>query len=650
MLVTFSPARFLALREATVDGREDTRLQAWGLDVLRLRLEVLRLLSLAERRLVVALVVFSFAAGVLPLLFTLSVGLLVGDIPDVVADGFDSAAGSRMVWTLIATTVLFALIQVLAPAQDAVALIVRRQIDERLAGKTLDDLLRPHGIAHLEDPALLDHVYLLREGSQNLEASPGGAAVMTVRLPGVFIQGLGGAVLLGIAFSWWVAAGLLAACLVCRRIHRRALIDYLWSWVHPEEERIHRRYHYELTLGFGSHAGWRAGSEIAKESRIFGLLDWLLDRFNVDWHIAMRRSESTRNRLFRAVLLGYGVLFVAHTVSFTLLAVAAARGSLGLGALAVAVQASFDLSHLSRGQPWDHELEFGTVVLPKVRELEAITRRAAEVAGRREPGTGLPRREIRFEGVAFRYPGGDHDVLSGLDLSIPAGRSLAIVGPNGAGKTTLVKLLARLYDPSEGRISVDGIDFDDLDPHGWQRQISVIFQDFVRYQLPARENVGFGAPSRLNDHVALERAATMYGADEVIEGLPYGWDTVLSRRYSRGTDISDGQWQRIALARCHLAIEAGAKVLVLDEPTASLDVRAEAEFFGRFVELTQGLTTILISHRFSTVRAASRVVVLDEGRIREDGTHEELVALGGIYADMFRMQAGRFTESGREQV
>lgn len=229
-----------------------------------------------------------------------------------------------------------------------------------------------------------------------------------------------------------------------------------------------------------------------------------------------------------------------------------------------------------------------------------------------------------------------------MDLSIPAGHSIAIVGPNGAGKTTLVKLLAGLYEPIAGRIVVDDVDLPELHPSHWHQQIAVIFQDFVRYELTARENVGFGSVAHLDDPEALARAATKSGAKALIETLPHGWETVLSRQYTWGADLSGGEWQRIALARCHLAIEAGARILVLDEPTASLDVRAEAEFFDRFVELTEGLTTIIISHRFSTVRAASRVVVLDEGRILEDGSHEELVALGGMYAEMFRLQAGRY--------
>lgn len=210
--------------------------------------------------------------------------------------------------------------------------------------------------------------------------------------------------------------------------------------------------------------------------------------------------------------------------------------------------------------------------------------------------------------------------------------------------------MAGLYEPTEGLITVDGVDLRDLDQRAWQRQIAVIFEDFVRFELPARENVGFGSVAHLDDGAALTRAASKTGADTIIDDLPFGWDTVLSRQYAQGVDLSGGEWQRIALARCHLAIEAGARILVLDEPTASLDVRAEAEFYERFVEVTEGLTTILISHRFSTVRAASRIVVLDGGRIREDGSHQELLSLGGMYAEMFRLQAGRLdADLGREE-
>jgi ATP-binding cassette subfamily B protein len=213
-----------------------------------------------------------------------------------------------------------------------------------------------------------------------------------------------------------------------------------------------------------------------------------------------------------------------------------------------------------------------------------------------------------------------------------------------------VKLLAGLYEPTRGRIAVEGIDLRELEPRAWQRRIAVIFQDYVHYELPARENVGFGSVSHLDDPSALARAAARAGALDMIEALPRGWDTVLSRQYTDGADLSGGEWQRIALARCLLAVESGARILVLDEPTASLDVRAEAEFFDRFVELTEGLSTILISHRFSTVRAAGRIVVLDGGRIREDGSHEELLALDGMYAEMFRLQAGRFDAGSNKEA
>jgi ATP-binding cassette subfamily B protein len=260
----------------------------------------------------------------------------------------------------------------------------------------------------------------------------------------------------------------------------------------------------------------------------------------------------------------------------------------------------------------------------------------------------LPAREIRFDGVSFSYPGAPTPVFDALDLVIPAGTSMALVGANGAGKTTLVKLLARLYEPTAGRILIDGVDLRDLDIASWRDRLAVIFQDFVHYELSAADNVGLGGLSRIDDRPALVAAATRAGTRELIEGLAHGWDTVLARGYTDGAELSGGEWQRVALARALLAVDAGAGVLALDEPTANLDVRAEAKLFDRFLDITSApvgggrLTTLLISHRFSTVRRAQTICVLDRGRVAERGTHEELVAAGGRYAAMFGLQAARF--------
>jgi ABC-type multidrug transport system fused ATPase/permease subunit len=595
---------------------------------------VLRLLPLAERRLVVVLAVLALASGLLPLVLTLSIGVLTAEIPKVVGDGFDSEAGQRLVWILAVATGAFAALQALTPLRGVLTLIVGRQIDEAIRARTLEDLLRPDRIAHLEDPTLQDHLTVIREGSTSREARPGGAAVATVWLLDVYVRSLGATVFVGIAFAWWAAVGLLGVCLLARRIIRRADFAFLWAIVDANRLRIRRRTDYDEKMGIGPAT--------AKETRVFGLTGWIGDRFGADWDEAVWPIHHTRNRLTRSLGVAGGLVLVTFVTVFALAADAAVAGRIGLGALAIVVRSSFDLAELARGGPWDWELELGTGVLPKVKELHARAERAATSAGTERPSHEIPRDEIRFEEVGFKYPGSDRDVLRGLDLSIPAGRSVAIVGPNGVGKTTLVKVLAGLYEPTEGRILVDDIDLMALDPGHWHQQIAVIFQDFVRYELPARENVGFGSVIRLDDRDALTRAAAKSGADAVIEALPHGWDTVLSRQYTMGADLSGGEWQRVALARCHLAIEAGARILVLDEPTASLDVREEARFFDRFVELTEGLTTIIISHRFSTVRAASRIVVLDEGRILEDGSHDELVALDGTYAEMFRLQAGRY--------
>jgi ABC-type multidrug transport system fused ATPase/permease subunit len=273
-----------------------------------------------------------------------------------------------------------------------------------------------------------------------------------------------------------------------------------------------------------------------------------------------------------------------------------------------------------------------------IEKLEpAMAARGTLSSGSR--AASAPSREIRFRDVTFAYPGGA-SVLDGFDLTIPAGSSLAIVGQNGAGKTTLAKLLCRFYDPQSGRIEADGVDLRDVDVRSWRAQVTAVFQDFMRLELPLRDNV---APAGAPDD-AVRAALASAGAASLTT-----LDTILARGYDGGTDLSGGQWQRVALARALCAVQRGAGVVLLDEPTAQLDVRGEAEIFDRILAATRQCTTILISHRFSTVRHADRICVLERGRVVELGTHEELMALRGRYRTMFDLQAQRFNVAEDEE-
>jgi ATP-binding cassette subfamily B protein len=254
---------------------------------------------------------------------------------------------------------------------------------------------------------------------------------------------------------------------------------------------------------------------------------------------------------------------------------------------------------------------------------------------------------IEFRNVSFAYPGTDKLILNGLNLTIAPGTSLALVGENGAGKTTLIKLLCRFYDPTVGGILLDGRDIREYDLHSYRKRLAVIFQDFVHYSLPARENIGVGSIEHVKDAALVGRAADRIGVLDKLEALPSGLETILDKMFDGGADLSGGEWQRVALARALMAQEGhGADILVLDEPTASLDVRTEHEMYERFEELAQGRTTILVSHRFSTVQMAARVVYLEGGKVVEDGSHNELIAHRGRYAELYEFQARHFRESG----
>jgi ATP-binding cassette subfamily B protein len=246
---------------------------------------------------------------------------------------------------------------------------------------------------------------------------------------------------------------------------------------------------------------------------------------------------------------------------------------------------------------------------------------------------------IEFRNVSFSYPGNSRLILDHINFHVHPTERLALIGENGQGKTTIVKLITRLYDPTEGQILLDGVDLREYDLEDLHREMGVIFQDFMRYEMTAAENIAVGRVEELSNPELLRAAAQKSMADATIARLPRGYDQMLGRRFENGVDISGGEWQKVALARAYLR---NAQILILDEPTAALDARSEFEVFQRFAELTAGKMALFISHRFSTVRSADRIIVLENGKIAEEGSHDQLARLGGRYAEMFEMQASSY--------
>jgi ABC-type multidrug transport system fused ATPase/permease subunit len=432
-------------------------------------------------------------------------------------------------------------------------------------------------------------------------------------------------------YAWWAPIVLAGAWLATHWLLRESAI---WRDRNTEEVRGAQRdadYAYRLA----------ADPPASKELRLFGLAGWTIDRF-IARRTRLHELQYAATRLReRPVVWSMLIVVSANLLVFWFLTRAVTEGRISLGQAVVYMQCAIGVSMIAFGG-FSWALDGAAAPVAATLRLEPAMRPAGALRSGSRRADGSPAREIRLRDVTFAYapvtPSADTTrqpapVLEHFDLTIPAGSSLAIVGQNGAGKTTIAKLLCRLYDPQSGAIEVDGVDLREFDLASWRLRVTAVFQDFMRLELPLRDNV---APAGAPDDV-VKAALDAAGASKLA-----ALDTVLARGYEGGTDLSGGQWQRVALARALSAVTLGAGLVLLDEPTAQLDVRGEAEIFDRLLAATRQCTTVLISHRFSTVRHADRICVLEHGRVVELGTHDELMALGGRYRTMFDLQAQRF--------
>jgi ABC-type multidrug transport system fused ATPase/permease subunit len=550
--------------------------------------------------------------GALPAVFAISMGVLVGAVQRHAPLGPPLA--------LVGGT--FITMNTLTPFHGTVGSILGAKTGVWLNTRLLRACVEPPGLAHLERPDLADELAKARDFDAGTVGPP-----LEVAMPEVgsgFATVLGGfaqAVVLG-AYRWWAPLVLGAAWLSSHVLLRESALWKIFSSEEFSAVSRHSDYAYRLAVD----------SPAAKEMRIFGLAGWAVERFATLRRRLTQSLYNQRKLKQRPLSWTVGTVLVGNAVVFWSLAIDARAGTIPMSRLVVFAQVAVGCSALAFSE-FDWWFRGSAEPIPRVLDLGETMRPAGALASRGLAADGMPQRDIRFEHVSFTYPTTGVEVLKDFDLTIPAGSSLAIVGPNGAGKTTLAKLLCRLYDPQSGAVRADGIDIREFDVAGWRSRIAAVFQDFVRYELSLRDNV---APLGATDDEVREALRQAQGED--LAGL----DRVLSKMYEDGTDLSGGQWQRVALARAVCAVQLGAGIVLLDEPTAQLDVRGEAEIFDRLLEATRGRTVVLISHRFSTVRHADLICVLDQGRVVELGSHDDLMATGGRYKTMFDLQASRF--------
>jgi ABC-type multidrug transport system fused ATPase/permease subunit len=558
--------------------------------------------------------------ALIPAALAIATGLLVGRVQ----------AGEDLTGPLVVFGVVFVASQVAPPLHQVIGALLGHHLSFVLNDRLMAATLTPDGVGHLERGDLTNDLVTARDFDlgwtgppmfMNMDFIAQGLAML--------LGGIASALVL-FGFTWWAPLLLLAAWGCTHWLLRESGV---WRDRNTDEVKLARRHtNYAYDLATEPAA--------AKEVRLFGLAPWLLERFTrhrLHLHDLQYEATRLREKSLTGALL---IVLVANAVLFVVLARRGYAGTIDLQAVVTYSGAAFGASAIAfGGLSW--ALDGASAPVVSIEKLE-VEMAAAGALGRpvargldkldRRPHSAP---EIRFRDVTFTYPTGSRPVLDHFDLTIPAGASLAIVGQNGAGKTTVAKLLCRLYDPDSGSIEIDGVDLRDLDLEAWRSRLAAVFQDFVRYELTLRDNVApLGAPDEV-----VEQALREAGA---LDLAPL--EAPMAKGYAGGVDLSGGQWQRVALARAIAKVGAGANAVLLDEPTAMLDVRGESEIFRRVLQATQDATTILVSHRFSTVRQADLICVVEHGRALELGSHEELVALGGRYHTMYDLQASRFAD------
>ncbi|HEY9289980.1 MAG TPA: ABC transporter ATP-binding protein [Microlunatus sp.] len=590
----------------------------------------------------------SCAPGLSALCLGLSLVVAAATTISLIATGLLVAALSvsdsqALTWTA-ATAATFLIILVTTSMLGYVSRAVSARYLILVCDRIVEAGATPYTLATLEDPQISGELRTLAEAPRDWLFQVGVDAtwtLLTIRLTAI------GAFAVLASWSWWPPIMLAIGWMLYSRAFTRwssTIFDGLLDLTGTDRRRA------------GYLHGLLTEPSAAKEVRLFGLTDLLVGRFTTSWHKAQRLVWANRTSSVRRTMLILLAPLTATGVALSALLVDVQRGAVGTGILVTLVQAICSMAAF--GPHTDPQVALARTLatvsalhrvrtkigfgdsLPVVPEPSPHTQRRP---GRRTEA--LRPATVEICNVSFSYPSASRPTIGALNLTIPAGQSLALVGLNGAGKSTLIKLLCGLQRPDRGSIRIDGQD-PQVDPAA-RRRLAVIFQDFVRYHLTLHDNIALREPfDDLRDRT-VQSALHDAGGDEILAGLRGGFDTVLSSEYDGGTDLSGGQWQRVALARALAALRREAGLLILDEPTSALDVRAEAALFDRFLTVARGATTILVSHRLSSVRQVDRIVVLADAptgsRIIEDGTHQELIKADGQYAELFRLQSSRFT-------